>query len=404
MIITRGANSRIGRRGQLLGRGAGTGSSAPSAALVVGLGQSLMAARGTIVQSSGGTSRMAVGGAHVSAFDFWATNQTWCGDFEEWASLVTFAEGGGGQSPLAGVANTLTGYADVVLHSAAIGARTLVDLHKAFFNVASAVERGVALLVADGYARADIDVIYLIKHGEADAVAGTSQADYEAYFGNFVAHCRIAAKQALRNAAYVAPLHMSFPIQQNQTSADRVIKKALLAQAIALPQVYFGEVWSVPVETDRVHPTPDGYVLGGERAGRQIVDQHSPMRCTSVSLVGSEFTATFNKNVVRDTSLGLGTGLNASFSLDGFEFWDGAAYVQITDLVYAGATVVGTLASSPLGGELRIAVQDTAGTLTADPALHVGCALRSDEAGWASTFDPTYTHHDWCIPQIVEVT
>ncbi len=388
----------------------------PKAAAVIGIGQSLMAGRGgTIVQSGGGTSRMAVGGAHISAFSFWSGNATNPVHEDDWASLATFAEGGSGQSPLAGVANTLTGYADAVLHSAAIGARGLVELHKAFHQVSAAVERSVALLVADGYDRANIDVIFAIKHGEADAAAGMSQADYEALFASYINRCRYAAKQALQSASYVAKVHMSFPIQQSSTDDARAIKKALLAQADALGGFNIGEVYSVPVETDRTHPTPAGYVLMGERAASQIVNNTTALRCNTFTGSGTAWAATFNKPVVRDASFSWGTDLNAANAEDGLEVWDqgASAYIAINSLTYNTNSIDITLASTPSGTpELRIAVQDTAGTLVGEsgPAGdihnpdHVGCAVRSTDAGWSSTYDPTYTHYDWCIPQTVEAT
>lgn len=379
-------------------------ASLASALLVIGVGQSLMAARGTIVQSSGSGTSMAVGGAHLSSFALWSENVEFPPHAQEWASTDVFAEGGDGQSPLAGVANELSGYTDTILHSAAIGARTIGALHKSFHQVQAAVERGVSLLVDAGHLQSQIEVVFAIKHGEANATAGTSQSVYEDRFKKYLERCRLATRRALKDTLYQAKIHVSFPVQQKETNNDRAIKAGLLSQGLLVPGVYMGEVWSVPIEADRVHPTPGGYVLMGERLWRQVANRNVAMRCTSVTLSGNTFVATFNKPVVRDVSLGLFSGLNAANARDGLEFWDGSAFVQITNLIYSGNTVTGTLASSPFGGELRIACQDTTSTLTSDKTLHVGCAVRSSDAGWASTFDPSYIHYDWCIPQVVEVT
>lgn len=379
--------------------------------VVIGIGQSLAAGRGgfgNIVQSTSGaaiaTAYMANGGAHLSAFPFWASNPERSPRGNEWTSLATFAEGGEGQSPLAGITNTLTGYTNGVLHSAAIGARTLGALHTAFSQVQAAVERSVNLLVAQGETRDDIDIIFYMKHGEANAASGTSQADYEAVFAEYVFRCRLAARQALRDPAYSAKLHVSFPVQQKQLQADREIKKAILAQVDVLPDVFYGEIWSLPQNSDLIHPTQQSYVYMGEKIGHQISNGYAPMRCLSVTLNGSSFTATFNKPVVRDTSLGYYTSLNAANAVDGLEFWDGSAYVAVSNLVYAGNTITGDLASAPAGGELRIAVQDVLPDLTNDLTRRVGCAVRSTDAGWASTNNPSFTHYDWCIPQTVEVS
>lgn len=405
----------MGRRGQDAG-----GGPAPSATAIVvhGVGQSLMAGRGgvgDIVQAGGGDAIMAVGGAHISAFDFWASNQEHAPNAAEWASTATFAEGGEGQSPLAGVANVLTGYDDRLLHSSAIGARTLEQLHEAFFQTAAGIERSVANLVALGHARSAIDYAFIMKHGEANANTATSQADYETLLTNYITRCRIAVKQALRDPDYVAKFHITFQVKQNQPDADRTIKKAILAVADALPGIIIGEVYSVPVGTDRVHPEENGYVLMGERAAYQLTNNSTALRCTSLTGSGTSWTATFNKAITRDASFGWGANLNAANAEDGLEIWDqgASAYIAINSLSYGTNSVAITLASSPSGTvELRIASQDTSGTLVGVSGPpgdihnpdHTGCAVRSTEAGWASTFDPTYTHYDWCIPQVVEAT
>jgi len=383
-----------------------------------GVGQSLFAGRGgSIVQTNdlNGLAEMAVGGAHISDFNFWNTNNEHAPNQVDWSSLTTFVEGGEGQSPLAGVSNVVNGYDKIVLHSSAIGARTLEALHRAFAQTSAAVERSVALMVAGGTPRDEIKYVFGIKHGEANANTGTSQADYETLLTNYINRCRIAARQALRDPSYVAPFHISFPPKQNQPDADRTIKKAILAVADALPHIVLGEVYSVPMETDRVHPTPAGYVLMGERAAYQVENNISPMRCTSFSGAAMMWTATFNKPVVRDASFNWGANLNAANAEDGLEVWDqgASAYIAISNLSYVGSQIIVTLASMPVGTlELRIAVQDTAGTLVGGSGPpgdihnpdHVGCAVRSGDAGWVSPFEPTYTHYDWCIPQIVEAT
>ncbi len=391
-------------------------ASASGAVVFIGVGQSLNAGRGgTIVQSGGSDAIMATGGAHISSFNFWSSNQEHALNQADWASTVPFAEGGGGQSPLAGVANILTDYDDVLLHSAAIGARTLETLHNSYHQVSAAVERSVSLLKGEGYARSDISIMFSMKHGEANANSQTSQADYETLLTNYINRCRIAVRQALRDPSYVAKFHISFPIKQNQPDADRTIKKSILAVADTLPNVIIGEVYSVPAEADRVHPTVAGYVLMGERAAYQVEKNIAAMRCTSFSGVGTGWTATFNKPVVQDARYNWGANLNAAHSEEGLEVWDNgaSAFIAITSLTYSGNDIAITLASAPIGTpELRIASQDTSGTLVGESGppgdihnpSHTGCAVRSTDAGWASPFDPTYTHYDWCIPQIVEAT
>ncbi len=382
---------------------------ADKAMLFVGIGQSLMAVRGSSVQTAPGSLNSGalkfVGGAHVNEFDFYAGNVEHPTNYSDVASTVAFAEGTT-QSPLAGITNTLTGYEDMLLNSTALGARNIATLHATSYNIAAVVEMGVIHLIAEGYDPENIEIAFAFKQGEADATAGTDPTLYENRVTSFVRRCRALARQALKISSYVAPFHMSFPVQQHEQDDDRAIKQALLNVALAHTKFYFGEVWSVPIGTDRVHPEVDGYVLMGEKIGYDIANEHLPMRCLTAELTngGNKVLLTFNKNVVRDTTLGKGTSLNAANAEDGVEYHNGTSFVALSNAVYSAKTVEFDLASTQTVGEVRIAVQNTDGTVKSGQDNIAGCFIRSDEAGRVSVYDPTYTHYDYAIPQSVEIS
>jgi hypothetical protein len=171
-----------------------------------------------------------------------------------------------------------------------------------------------------------------------------------------------------------------------------------------------GPVYPWPMNTDLVHPTDAAYVERGEAVGRAIAAytyngaEPAPLTITSVVLDGDTFTATFSANVVRDTTLGKGSALAGT---DGFEWIDNGSAIVISNLVYDGDTVTGTLASTPAGTieqqVLRIAEQVNTPNATV-PDHIAGSYVRKDAAGWASTYDPTYTNYEYACPQTCSVS
>jgi len=384
----------------------------PKAAVVILLGQSLNAARGSIAQSAAnGKTMMFVGGAHASAWGFWSTNVENAAHYSEMASSVVLAEGGDGQSPCAGVGAAIVGgvFDRSYVCSIAIGSRGIDKLSaggpKA--NLAAAIERGCALAVAAGY---DPQVMFYSAHGEADATASMSEDDYYAKAKFYYEGAQLQAAQFMGKPRYQAPVILTQPILQQNEDA-RSIKEAIRRIAHDTPGVIdLGSIYQWPAETDRIHPTPTSYVMRGEAIGKafrsyfESGDQTIPLEIVDVTWDGStEFVATFNAPIVKDTTLNVGQNLVTTLAEDGFEWIDNGSQVAVTAISYEGYKVRGTLGAGPSGTTaqqvLRIAEQTTPSTLTAGATNLAGSIVRADKDGWPSIIDHTYDNRVWAMPQ-----
>lgn len=386
----------------------------PKAAVVVFLGQSLNAPRGTIVQSKSlPIAKMPVGGVSITNWGFFAVNATTTGHWDELASVVDYAEETG-QTPGVGLIGTLGGgkFGRIYVGNVAIGARSLEVLMVGgpLNNLWATVQRLCAIAIDDGY---DPLVMYDTAHGEANASAGTTEQGYYdlgiAYYGL----CQLYAAQAMQKPDYIAPISFTYPVQQNGPNAgenDRAIRRAIKRLAQDLPgAINRGSIYSMPVGSDHVHPSEVGYVLRGEESG-YVFRRHfeggdfwPALHITDVTLSGTTFVATFSAPVVRDATLGVGENLNAALAEDGLEWLDNGVGLAISGLVYSGWKVTGTLASAPTGTlaqqTLRIASQTTTAALSAGAGNVNGSFVRAAGSGWPSLFDPTFTHHQYASSQ-----
>jgi hypothetical protein len=388
------------------------------AAVVILLGQSLNAARGTKVKSvANSASYMFAGGAHVSDFQFWGSNEEFATNGADVASVVDFSEGTD-QSPCVGVASTVVGgkYARCYVGSIAIGSRTMAKLASGGprCNLFAFCQRFASLVRADGY---EPEFMFYSAHGEADAAAGTSEADYYSQGLAYYQLCQIAASQAMQARDYRAPVVLSQPLQNSKGTEgadDLAISTAITRIARDLPSAAdIGGVYQWPAESDRVHPTPGGYVQRGEFVGavlRNMSERGIKWPCpyiTDVALDGTDFYVTFSEEVERDTSMNAGTNLNVANALDGFEWLDNGSFIQITGLTYNGRLVSGTLASAPVGtiGQqvLRIAAQTTAATLVSGAENHSGSQVRATQGSVGGIYDPTQASYFWADKQEIGV-
>ena len=388
------------------------------AAVVILLGQSLNAARGTKVKSEANSnSYMFTGGAHVSDFQFWGSNQTFTTNWSDVASVVDFTEGTD-QTPCVGVASTVVGgkYSRCYVGSIAIGARPMAKLSSGGprCNLFAFILRFASLVREDGY---EPEIMFYSAHGEADAFDGTSEADYYNQGMIYYRTCQLAASQAMQARDYRAPVILSQPLQNSQGTEgadDLAISTAITRIARDLPNATdIGGVYQWPAATDRVHPTPGGYVQRGEFVGavlRNMAERGIKWPCpyiTDVALDGTDFYVTFSEEVERDTSCTAGTNLNTSNALDGFEWLDNGSFIQITGLTYNGRLVSGTLSSAPVGTTeqqiLRIAAQTTTSTLTAGAENHSGSQVRASQGAVGGIYDPTQTSYFWANKQEIGV-
>ena len=411
----RGIKSTILAR-RYSGGGGGPTPSEGKALLAILLGQSLNAGRGgTTAQGSTASGvSMFTGGAHVSAWNFWSTNETHAGHWSELASTDTYAEGGEGQSPGAGIGNTVLGshFEAALICSIAIGGRPVSVLNNGYpmSNLCAALERGIALLNAAGYDNNDIEIVFPVAHGEGDAGLGTSEADYEADMTGYLQTAQLFAAQFLGDPSYVAQVFWQYPLQGNEGDNDRAINAAIRDMVNDNASFHMiGPVYQYPAETDLVHPTDEGYVLKGEVVGSAILDYFanatspSPLEVTSVTWDEStEFVITFNQDIVRDASIDPGSALGGE---DGVEWIDNGTPVAISNLSYGANTITGTLDSTPSGSVAqqvcRIALQGNTPT-AAVPDNLTGSAIRVSGDGVASVYDGgSYTHHVWASPVVI---
>ena len=396
--------------------------SAPVAPVVILLGQSLAAPRGTAVSTSPVTdARMPVGGASLPNWAFFATNATWIGHWDELASSTTFQDTdaqSSGQTPLPGILSELLGgaVARAYVGNVAIGARTIDDLDSGgpITNLWAMCMRLCDFARADGYAP---KVYFYSAHGEANAAAGTSRASYFAQAREYYERAQLYAAWAMEDPTWVAPIFLTYMAQRatpaNVGTNERNICLAIRDLCEQMPGCYdLGGITQWTMSSDRVHPTEAAYVQRGEWVGRMIRAKHlsgtdhQPLRITGCTLSGTTFTATWSHAIVRDATTNVGSNLNAANQEDGLEWWDNGTQIAIVagSLVYGPNTITGTLASAPAGTlaqqEIRVAMMGTpAGTATY-PANMPGSNIRRDEAGFASQWVGGYQHYTWASPQV----
>ncbi len=386
----------------------------PKAAVVVLLGQSLNAPRGTILRAKGAPgAKMPFGGAAIGSWQFNAITEEFVAHWSETASAVDFEERTG-QTPMVGIVNTITGgkFARTYMGSAAIAARKLETLMAGgpLANLWALVQRLCALARADGY---DPEVMFYTAHGESNAYHATTEQDYYALGMEYYGRAQLYAAQAMRKPGYVAPVVFTYPAPgtvNGRTYAE--VKEAIRRIAADLPGgIDMGGIYHWPMEGDQVHPTPAGSILRGEAIGRVLRAyaesgrKWAGLHIVDVTLSGTQFVATFSAPVQRDATLGVGQSLNAANAEDGFEWLDNGIQIAISSLTYEGWKVRGTLASTPTGTLsqqiLRISSQLVMGS-GAWPGSLSGSLVRSQEAGWPSIHDHTYTNYIWAAPQVFD--
>lgn len=380
-------------------------------------GQSLNAPRNTTAQATAPNTgyRMPIAAAAVANFAFVATNALYSTNWADVASDVEFTEGAL-QTPLAGLTNTLDGgnFAKVYLASVAVGARSVDTLSKGGprGNFRAMVRRLLAFSAAAGYPAPDF-AIYS-AHGEADASAGTSEANYYASATEWYRQCQLIIAQALGDPTYVAPVFIDYPLQNavaNTGVNDRIIKEAIRRVAADLPNGFdIGPKYQWEGESDRVHATAKGIMERGEFVGRAIRQyfetgsiEDGALLIETVTLSGATAVVTFNKNIVRDATIGAGQNLNTALAEDGFEWFDNGSAIAVNSVAYSGATATLTLNSTPAGTlaqqVCRIAVQTTTSTLVSGITNVSGSVVRADAPGWASIYTPAYTNYVWASPR-----
>lgn len=382
----------------------------PKALVAILTGQSLNAGRGgSFAKTTCPNAYMLNGGAHVSAMEFWATNEEFSVKWADMASVTALSEGGEGQSPCVGVASMALGgsFERIYTGSVAIGARSVDLLFSGGprANLYAMTERLCALARADGY---DPVVAYSWRQGENDASKGTTETEYYDRCMSAFKMFQTCARQFMRNPSARVPIVVTLPMQSD--AATTVIKTALTRVCRDTPDTILrGGVYDVPANTDLVHPTTDGYVLMGEGDGlalRRFFDDGARSGRVEVIDVtwngATTATVVFNEAVQYDASEGVGSALSGT---DGFEWFDNGTPVTISAVSVSGRIATLSLGSVPVGTAaqqlLHVAVQDTT-PLGVVPDEIAGSYVRST-SGQPSIYDPTFTHYHWAMPQVHEV-
>lgn len=390
----------------------------PKAAVVILIGQSLNQGLPTdtsVLTSWGALGKMFVAGFRLNNFPFYATNAEWAGAWTDYASVVDFEEDAV-QTPGVGILATLPGgmFSQIYMANVAIGARTL-NILQAFgpaTNLQASIQRHCQIAIADGY---DPYVMFYMAHGEADSIAGTTEADYYTYGKRYIARAQLWAAQAMGRPDYFAPCVWTLPASGYQSGYTYDgVANAIRRLAQDMPGgIFLGPIYQWPVNGDRVHPTPAGYIERGEAVGRALkryfeqgIRDFAPTVVDfAVDLSTGDFMFTYPFEMERDTSIGVGENLNAANAIDGVEFWDNGTNIALSSLTYQGRTIVGSLSSAPSGTlaqqQLRIAMQTHTVATATYPANVAGTQIRASNEGWKSIYDYTKTNRLYATNQIV---
>jgi hypothetical protein len=402
---------------RLMMSGGTLNSVSPPALVFVLLGQSLNVTRGTSVQATAmpGRSFMPVAGSSIISWPFNSVNALFSGAWADLATASAFTEDvSKGQSPMAGILNELavgTFFQRVYIGSVAIGARTIevLSIDGAYANLQAMISRLCALARSDGYTPS---VVLYSAHGESNAANSTSYATYFANGGTYYRRAQLFARQAMRNPNAIVPILLTYPAVGNIVGQTYIpIKTAIMDLAQTLPNaIDAGPIYQWPMDTDLVHPTPGGSMDRGEQVAyraRQFLQEnltvHAP-RIVDCTLSGTTVVVYYDKTMVRDASLLVGSNLNTANAEDGFEWFDNGTNIAITTVVFNGDTTITlTLASAPTGTlaqqNLRYGFQTISGAPAGVPANLPGGYARSNETGRLGIYDPAYTQYAYAISQ-----
>jgi hypothetical protein len=393
------------------------GSTNPKALVLVLLGQSNNTGEygppisGTISPKA----YMPNGGNHYRLWDFAATDVEWSLHHNDISSAVVNTETTN-ETPMSGAISMILGgpFERIYTVSVAIGAREFLLLIKNGMrnNIYAVLHRLCGFARADGF---DPQVAFTTMHGENDMISVTPEEDYVDRGMIYYQMCQLAAAQAMEKPDYIAPLVFHHPnlIQTNVFPQNgRPIHEAIRRLSKAVPNaILAGPSYPYPIQGDHLHQTIPGYRLRGELDGyllRRFFEDGK--RTPALEIVRAVRTGTtvlvhFNEEITRDTSYLFATTLNSGLQLAGFEYFNAATPVQVTAVTAAGRTATLTLASNPgttVGQTLRIA-ELTQSTSSSTIPNQNGSQIRVNESGWTSQYDPTFVHHRWAIPQLVNV-
>lgn len=384
----------------------------PKALILIALGQSNNAAFNTNISGTVSTDASKPNaGLGVNTFTFYGANQMHTPYWGDLATVVPFAEGTT-ESTLSGAILMLQGlFPHIYAFSAAYGGFPILML---------AGDGPRTMLFASVFKLCDIAraagyepvVAYTFHQGEANmsGFGQLAEADYKTYLTDYIRLAQQVAAMAMDKPDYDAPVVFHTPGAMMTATYSKGICNAIVEVSKETTNgILAGGMTQWAMNGDLIHGSAvgyrqrsefDGYLLakffseGKTEKGLRIID--AVRTTTSLKL-------TFSHEVSIDTSLGLGTTLNAANALYGIEYtYDGTNYVAISSATASGRIVTCTLASNPgvaAGTEqVRIGVQLTNGAGGTWPQNSAGTAVRSStESGFLSPYDGA-RQYLWAAP------
>ncbi|AXI50430.1 hypothetical protein [Sulfitobacter sp. SK025] len=377
------------------------------AAIICGkAGQSLAYKRlsGTTILSAPGH-LMFNGGPYTNDFQHAATNVTWTASIDDMASIVQYSEADGyeGLSRADGIA--LAGQFDLVASfSAAIGARTLDVLFNGGprNNLMAAVEQMAKMVEAKEGGRYAAKPIWDFLHGEADASAGNSKADYIADFDNAIFDIRAFSAWAIDDPDYIAPIAVHQMMLSDLTEAfheilqaqQEVVQRTVLCEFVTSAYPY-------PHEADEVHPVGEAFALKSEYSKLRLVEMlagtskgGSPVCAYATregGLIRARIATKGGAGLDIDTNIDFGRGIDGATELFGFQFYRNGALIDLTgaSLKVRGQMLEIKLAADPgvylSDEELRYAMQEDGSSLQSGGHLRSGGNVKSLEPAYFSS-------------------
>jgi len=359
---------------------------------------------------------MPVGGNGGPKFDYFATNQEWCVDWNEVSSVVIHQEDSSREGPGGGFAAAFSDRGPMrrlYQVSVAVGGRDLTILGQGgpLANAHGMIRRLCAVARADGYRPV---VSFSQSNGEAAMSAGQSETQYYTNGMEYLGLMQLYAAQQMGRPEYRAPIVMSYPQEmKDATSID--IERALTRILGDTPNaISIGPQFPYPSLSDRVHNTNLGMATRGEahmlrlRRFFENGDVSPPVLATDVTWNGTTTCVIkFTQQLLIDTNFNYGANLNAANALYGMEWVDNGSYVKINAAVVSGNKITLTLNASPVGTvgqqRFRIAVPTTTVSLVSGTQNQAGTIVRKAGSGVISLVNPSYTHYDFACPQEMTV-
>jgi len=339
------------------------------------------------------------GGPNTNQFTHASSNETHTATIDDMASLVDYTDTDGLEGLTRAVGTAAAGrFARTSACSAAVGARTLAILFNngPRNNLFAAAERMGELLASHVDGPYTPRMPWQIAHGEADANAGTSRADYADQLRSAFIDIRLASAWGADNPDYVVPIMFHQMMMGDTTEAFHEIIQAQADVVRETPRcVFVTAAYPYMHEADEVHPYGEGYAVKSEIAtlyGSQMMMGDEDVGCPTCEYVvrnGSIIEAVFKTprgvSLTEVPEIDFARAIDGSTELLGFQYHRSGALIDLTgaSLSIYGRVIHIKLASDPgavlADEELRYAMQEDAAALQSGGQNRAGGNIRTVE-------------------------